>query len=52
VKTVAAPGVREKLVASGVDPKTDATPAAFATFVRDEFARWGKVVKESGVKME
>ncbi|HEV7802954.1 MAG TPA: tripartite tricarboxylate transporter substrate binding protein [Burkholderiales bacterium] len=26
VKTVAAPGVREKLVASGVDPKTDATP--------------------------
>jgi tripartite-type tricarboxylate transporter receptor subunit TctC len=52
VKTVASPGVRVKLVASGVDPKTDATPAVFAAFVREEFARWGKVVKESGVKME
>ena len=52
VKTVATPAVRDKLVVSGVDPKTDATPAAFAAFVRDEFGRWGKVVKESGVKME
>ena len=52
VKTVASPAVRDKLVTSGVDPKTDATPAAFAAFVRDEFARWGKVVKQTGVKME
>lgn len=52
VKTVASPGVRDKLVTSGVDPKTDATPAAFAAFVRDEFGRWGNVVKQTGVKME
>lgn len=52
VKTVANAGVREKLAANGVDPKTDATPAAFAAFVREEFARWGKVVKETGAKAE
>jgi tripartite-type tricarboxylate transporter receptor subunit TctC len=52
VKTVANPVVREKLVTSGVDPKTDATPAAFAAFVREEFARWGNVVKQTGAKME
>jgi len=51
-RTVASPGVRDKLVASGVDPKTDATPAAFAAFVRDEFALWGKLVKQSGIRME
>jgi len=49
VKTVASPAVRDKLVSSGVEPKTDATPAAFAAFLRDEFARWGKVVKQTGV---
>jgi tripartite-type tricarboxylate transporter receptor subunit TctC len=52
VKTVANPSVREKLLASGVDPKTDASPAAFAAFVRDEFARWGRVVSQTGAKME
>lgn len=52
VKTVASPAVREKLIASGVDPKTDATPAAFASFVRDDFERWGKVVKQTRVSKE
>ena len=52
VKTVASPAVREKLVTSGVDPKTDATPAAFAGFVRDEFARWDKVVRQANVKVQ
>lgn len=52
VKTVANAGVREKLVTNGVDPKTDATPAAFAAFVREEFTRWGNVVKQTGAKAE
>jgi tripartite-type tricarboxylate transporter receptor subunit TctC len=52
VKTVTSPGVRDKLVTSGVEPKTDPTAAAFAAFVRDEYVRWGKVVKETGVRTE
>jgi tripartite-type tricarboxylate transporter receptor subunit TctC len=52
VKTVANPAVHEKLVVNGVEPKTDATPAAFAAFVRDEFTRWGEVVKQTGAGKE
>jgi tripartite-type tricarboxylate transporter receptor subunit TctC len=52
VKVVATPATAEKFAAAGVDPKTDASPAVFAQFVRDEFSRWGKVVKDSGIKAE
>ena len=52
VKAVATPTVRDKLIVGGVDPKTDASAAAFAKFVSEEFTRWGKVVKESGVKLD
>lgn len=52
VQTVASTAVHDKLIASGVMPKTDASPAAFAAFVRDEFARWEKVVKQSDLKRE
>jgi tripartite-type tricarboxylate transporter receptor subunit TctC len=52
VKAVAAPQIADKLIAAGVDPKIDASPAAFAAFVRDEFSRWGKIVRDSGIKAE
>jgi len=52
VKTVAVPAAAGKLAAAGVDPKTDASPAVFAAFVRDEFSRWGKVVKDAGIRAE
>jgi tripartite-type tricarboxylate transporter receptor subunit TctC len=52
VKVVASPAVSDKFVAAGIDPKTDASPAVFAQFVREEFTRWGRIVNESGVKVE
>ncbi|MGZ8229801.1 MAG: Bug family tripartite tricarboxylate transporter substrate binding protein [Burkholderiales bacterium] len=52
VKTVASSAVRDKLVTSGVDPKTDATPGAFGNFVRDEFAKWEKVVRQANVRAQ
>ncbi|MCW5604000.1 MAG: tripartite tricarboxylate transporter substrate binding protein [Burkholderiales bacterium] len=52
VKAVNLPATREKFEAAGVGVKTDATPAAFAQYVRDEFARWDKTVKQAGVKLE
>ena len=52
VKTVASPAVRDKLVASGVDPKTDASPAVFAAFVRDEFTRWEKVLRRANITVQ
>jgi tripartite-type tricarboxylate transporter receptor subunit TctC len=43
--------VRERFAALGAEPTTS-TPAAFGKFVADEIAKWGKVVKDAGVKVE
>ncbi len=52
VKAAALPATRAKFDAAGVEVKTDATPAAFAQYVRSEFERWGTVVKETGVRID
>jgi len=51
VAAVNAPDTRERFATVGVDPTTFANSAAFGAFVRDEFARWEKVVKQSGVQL-
>jgi ABC-type dipeptide/oligopeptide/nickel transport system permease component len=43
--------IREKLGGQGIAPG-GGTAEAFASFVRDDYARWGRVVKESGVKVD
>jgi len=43
--------MKDKLGAQGTEVRTD-TPEAFASFIRDEKARWAKVVKESGAKFD
>ena len=50
-KALASKEVKDKLAAQGVDAK-GTTPEEAATILRDEIARWGKVVKASGVKMQ
>lgn len=52
VKGAALPATQEKFTAAGVDVKTNPSPAAFADYVREEFARWGTAVKSAGVKIE
>ena len=49
---VAAPESRERYSSVGVDPLVSKTPAAFGGFVRDEFARWEKVVRQANVKVQ
>ncbi len=46
-----APKVREALVTVGAEPVGN-TPEEFARFLRDEMAKWGKVVKAAGVKAQ
>jgi len=41
--------VKQKLVKTGAVP-TPSTPEEFARFLRDELARWGKVIREKGIK--
>jgi tripartite-type tricarboxylate transporter receptor subunit TctC len=45
------PEVKEKLLAQGVDP-IYTTPDAFAKSIRDDSARWGKIVLSSGAKLD
>ena len=49
VKTLATTEVRERFSAQGIDG-IGSTPAAFATFLRDEMAKWRKVIAASGLK--
>lgn len=45
-------GFRSKLEPLGVTPVTGLAGAAFADFQRSEIAKWGKVVRDAGVKAE
>jgi tripartite-type tricarboxylate transporter receptor subunit TctC len=43
------PVVKDKLVQSGAIPVAN-SPAEFGTFLKSEFERWGKVVREKAIK--
>ena len=51
VRILALPDVVEKLAVTGVEIQTS-TPKAWGDFVKSEIAKWGKVVKEAGIKVE
>lgn len=43
--------VHERMAVLGLDP-AGGTPEAFATFVKEDIARWARVIKEAGVRAE
>jgi tripartite-type tricarboxylate transporter receptor subunit TctC len=45
------PDVKERFAAIGFDPVAN-TPAQFAAQMRLEIARWGKVIKDAGIRLE
>ena len=51
VKALKDPSVAERLASEGAEPVGD-TPAEFAAFVKSEIALWGKVIRESGAKVD
>ena len=50
-KVLATPEMQERLVTAGAETRPG-SPADFGAFIRDEKARWAKVVKDSGEKFE
>jgi tripartite-type tricarboxylate transporter receptor subunit TctC len=46
---LADPGVHEKLVNAGATP-VGGTPDSFGTFIKAEYEKWGKIVKDRGIK--
>jgi tripartite-type tricarboxylate transporter receptor subunit TctC len=51
VRILGLPDVKEKFVAAGLDPMTN-TPSEFAAYIRKESERWGKVIKETGIRLD
>jgi tripartite-type tricarboxylate transporter receptor subunit TctC len=50
-KALQQPELRKKLGDEGADP-AGGTPEQFAALIKDEALRWGKVVKESGARID
>ena len=50
-KVVQLPDVREKIVAQGGEPLSG-TPQQVGAYIKSEVAKWGKVVRASGAKVE
>jgi tripartite-type tricarboxylate transporter receptor subunit TctC len=51
IKIVHSPELKERLTAEGSDPVGN-TPEQYAAFLRDEIAKWAKVIKFAKVKAE
>jgi tripartite-type tricarboxylate transporter receptor subunit TctC len=51
IKILDMPDIRKSLADQGADVKSG-SPEDFATFMREEQARWGAVVKQAGIKPE
>jgi tripartite-type tricarboxylate transporter receptor subunit TctC len=50
-KLMDTPDVRRALLGAGVEP-APSSPEAMAQYMAQEITRWGKVVKEAGIKLE
>jgi tripartite-type tricarboxylate transporter receptor subunit TctC len=51
VRALQTPEARERLTNDGAEP-VGSTPEQFAAFVRAEMAKWGKVIKAAGLKID
>ena len=50
-RLVRLPEVRERMLTLGLNP-AGGMPAAFAAFVKADIARWARVIKDSGIRVE
>jgi len=50
-KVLAMPEVRERLAAIGLEP-VGSTPAEFAAIVRNDYRKWGKVIRDANIRLD
>ena len=48
-RIIHSPDIKEKLVAQGTDP-VGSPPAEFGAFLKAEMQKWGKVIRDAGIK--
>jgi tripartite-type tricarboxylate transporter receptor subunit TctC len=51
VKALGLPDVKERIAAAGADV-VGSSPDEFAAFIRNERAKYGRIVKEANIKLE
>jgi len=51
-RTIQAPDFKERLAQEGAVPFAGDTPAAYAAFLKSEIEKWGRVVRQAGIKPE
>lgn len=51
VSAIANPAVKERFAATDLEPRSS-TPEEFGAYIRREIAKWGKVIKASGIPIE
>jgi tripartite-type tricarboxylate transporter receptor subunit TctC len=51
VKVLADPAFREKLADQGFEPVGD-SPEEFAAYIKSEIAKWGKLIRDAGIRPE
>jgi tripartite-type tricarboxylate transporter receptor subunit TctC len=52
VKAIALPDIRAKFSDQGADPAASNTPEQFAALIQSEILKWGRLIKELGVRPE
>ncbi len=50
-KALASKELRDSMAAQGIDPQ-GGSPESFAAFIKSETAKWGKVIKTAGIKID
>ena len=51
IRIMALPDIKERFVQLGAEPITS-TPEEFTALVREELAKWGKVIRAAGIKVD
>jgi len=51
VRVMQAPDLQARFAATGTEPRTS-TPEEFGEFIRQEMVKWGKVVRQAGLKAD
>jgi len=52
LKILAMPEVKQQLNRIGLDPAEKNTPQEFAVYIKTEKARWARVIKDAGIRLE
>jgi len=51
-KAMLVPQVKKRQNYAGIEPEGSPSRAAFATFLREDRARWGKIIRDAGIALE